>query len=910
MDRTSGRFRCSLVAFPVAAVLWCSVAYAQILVHFDLPAQSLARSLKAIGTATNMDVGFNASQVAGFIAPSLKADLTVDGALARVLAGTGLRPQHLDDHTIVIATMGSSTSDSTEGKPSPTRTSTPVDQPDSPHAMIAADKSSPLLLAQTDASAANNAPNSERKDSGNPADQLQEITVTGSHIRGVTPSSPVIQIGRDEIDQSGYVTVSDVMRSLPQNFAGGSSPQTATGSATNPSNNGSFGGGSAPNLRGLGATSTLTLINGHRLAQDTITGAVDITAIPLDAIERIEVITDGASAAYGSDAVAGVVNILVAAPHDGAKATLSSGYAPDGGGVDKRASVLAGKTWDGGGVLVTYEHESQDSVLASQRDFTSTVYAPYTLLPSTNRNSYFLSGKQDLISGLTASFDGFYTSRGAEFMSTEGLGESFDIPSAVQSYGGTAELRAALPLDWMASLDGTFGNQRTDTTVYMVDAAGPGSTFSSSEHIAGSMRSVEISADGALFAAPGGTARLAIGGGHRREGFDAILGFPGGSSAPIGTGSRGVNYGFGELAVPVIGPRADGPAGSLDLNVSGRFEHYSDFGQTTVPKLGLRYHLTQTLTLRGDWGKSFHAPTLYQVYAPAAITLETLPDPSSPSGVSPTLIRSGGNTGLRPERAKTWTLGTDYKPDWLPESQLSATYFNIAYRDRISQLANPLAALIDPIYAPFVTRSPSSELQQSLINQAGGVLNNYTGAPYDPSAVVAAIDFRNINISRQDIEGLDLLFDKKSHLSAFDVDEFFNGTYLQLRNQITDAVPEQELAGTVFNPPRMRVRGGATVARDGWSGTATVNYTGRESNNLVAGSPTVASWTTIDAQLAYVVPKDEPLSGIRVSLSVINLFDRNPPYLAYNASRIGFNYDVANATPLGRFVTLQLQKSW
>ncbi|HEY4443544.1 MAG TPA: STN domain-containing protein, partial [Steroidobacteraceae bacterium] len=91
------------MAFIVAAAFMCTGVQAQILVHFDLPAQSLARSLKEIGTATNTDVGFSANQVAGLIAPSLKADLTVDGALMRVLAGTGLRPQHLDDHTIVIA---------------------------------------------------------------------------------------------------------------------------------------------------------------------------------------------------------------------------------------------------------------------------------------------------------------------------------------------------------------------------------------------------------------------------------------------------------------------------------------------------------------------------------------------------------------------------------------------------------------------------------------------------------------------------------------------------------------------------------------------------------------------------------------------------------------------------------------
>src|SRR5260370_10439783 len=309
----------------------------------------------------------------------------------------------------------------------------------------------------------------------------------------------------------------------------------------------------------------------------------------------------------------------------------------------------------------------------------------------------------------------------------------------------------------------------------MLNASGPGSSFYYADDSTGSTRTVDMSAEGACFRALGGTARVAIGGGHRREGFGDVVVFPGASNLPIGSGSRSVNYGFGELAVPVIAPRGDGHAGSLDLNVSGRLEHYSDFGQTAVPKLGLRYYLTQTLTFRGDWGRSFHAPTLYQVYAPPAIALETEPDPSSSNGVSPTLVRSGGNPGLRPERATTWTLGVDYKPAWLQQSQLFATYFNIAYRDRISQLADGPAALIDPIYAPFVTRSPSSALQQALINQSVGVLNTYTSTPYDPSSVAAVIDFRNVKISRQNIAGLGLIFDKKSHLSAFDVDEFFNG---------------------------------------------------------------------------------------------------------------------------------------
>jgi hypothetical protein len=96
MRRTLGRVRYSLMLFLAASALRCVEADAQSLVHFDLPAQSLAQSLKEIGTATNTDVGFIANQVAGLLAPPLKATLTVDGALTRVLVGTGLRPKHAD----------------------------------------------------------------------------------------------------------------------------------------------------------------------------------------------------------------------------------------------------------------------------------------------------------------------------------------------------------------------------------------------------------------------------------------------------------------------------------------------------------------------------------------------------------------------------------------------------------------------------------------------------------------------------------------------------------------------------------------------------------------------------------------------------------------------------------------------
>src|SRR5271155_5257164 len=116
MSVISSRVRFYSASFFFLASFGCCAADAQLLVHFDLPAQPLAQSLRAIGTVTNTDVGFSATQVAGLLAPPLKADLTVDGALARVLAGTGLRPKHLDDHTIIIASTETLATDAGERK--------------------------------------------------------------------------------------------------------------------------------------------------------------------------------------------------------------------------------------------------------------------------------------------------------------------------------------------------------------------------------------------------------------------------------------------------------------------------------------------------------------------------------------------------------------------------------------------------------------------------------------------------------------------------------------------------------------------------------------------------------------------------------------------------------------------------
>ena len=137
---------------------------------------------------------------------------------------------------------------------------------------------------------------------------LEEVVVTGSRIRGEAPvGSTLIAVGRDDIDASGAMTATDIVQQLPQvlNFGITAGSRVQSGG----SNNVTYG--SSVNIRGIGPFATLALVNGHRVVPQGTTGfAVDPSVIPTIGLERLEVIADGASAIYGSDAIAGVANFI------------------------------------------------------------------------------------------------------------------------------------------------------------------------------------------------------------------------------------------------------------------------------------------------------------------------------------------------------------------------------------------------------------------------------------------------------------------------------------------------------------------------------------------------------------------------------------------------------------------------
>jgi iron complex outermembrane receptor protein len=865
--------------------------------RFDVPAEPLGKALRDLAIQANRNISYEPSIVAGLQAPAVKGEFTVDDALALILRGTHLRAVSINENTIQILEKTAAT------KPSAT-TSRIGDS--SPGANTAAPDSTSAGTVTT-STGANDSTTVEVK--SRDAKALEEIVVTGTHIRGVSLPSPVIEIGREEIDRSGYTSIADLMLSLPQNFGGG---YNAAGTVGNSQINSRYSdnptGASVPNLRGLGPGSTLTLVDGHRMAAGLPGGGADISSIPIAAIDHIEVVTDSASAVYGSDAVAGVVNVILKRNYTGAETNLSYGFAPDGGGEEKRASQLFGTRWDSGDAFIAYEHVHQDAVDARDRGFASTAPEPNSLLPETQSNSVTLSATQKLTASTSVFVDGLYIARDADiFLTAPFFPAPAESPSSLHKYAVASGFNVDLPGDWKASVFGNVAQDETEETSSFLTT--PSATPRFDERFSGTSRGIEANANGGIVSLPSGEIRLAVGLGYRREGFSDTIGTTSASLATAAAGDRNIRYAFSELSVPLVQHTQRAGLNSLDLVVSGRNERYSEFGGKTVPKVGFVYVPVSSTRIRATWGQAFRAPNLYDTKGIQQLVLLDLPNSVSSGGSSPVLLRYGGNPSLQPETANAWSVGADYSSPDLSGLQASTTFFDVKYSHRIQSIANPYTALTDPLNAFFVTPSPSAAFAQSVYDgYPPSEIFNSTGAPFDPAGIHSILDAREVNVASQTARGADLNVGYKIDAGANTALFFLNGTYLDLTQQNTPQAPQQTLSGLAFYPSKFRLRGGATWKLNAWALTGTVNYLPRETNNQVTPIREVGSWTTVDATLRFAPSLEGVLSGVHFGLAVINVFDRNPPGILTTVQ--GLNYDSSNTNPIGRFVSVQISKEW
>ncbi|WP_044734040.1 TonB-dependent receptor domain-containing protein [Shewanella algae] len=202
------------------------------------------------------------------------------------------------------------------------------------------------------------------------AEQVERIEVTGSRIKRVDMegATPITTITADELAKSGFATVGDALRSSNLN---------AFGSWGGGSNNG-WGSQATVQLKGASAFNTLTLLDGKRMAKSPVLdgGAANINTIPMAAVERIEILTDGASAIYGTDAIAGVVNIILKKDFEGIQLDGRMDRPSNEGGDSSNLSFTGGLNSDKGHLVFTFEHYEQKPIMQSQRWFTQPFVVP------------------------------------------------------------------------------------------------------------------------------------------------------------------------------------------------------------------------------------------------------------------------------------------------------------------------------------------------------------------------------------------------------------------------------------------------------------------------------------------------------------------------------------------------------
>ena len=858
-------------------------------VAFDIEEQSLSKALLEFNEQSGLSVAAPIHLVEGKTAPAVKGEMSPEEALEKLLSNSGLRskPTPSGDAftvTLVSASLGKET--------------TPA-------------RFQVAQVAKTD-----DVREVVERDEEDQEARQDTIVVTGTNIRGVSPdSSPSFVFDRDDINSLGVLNTEQFFERLPQNYQSVGSDAVGTGDGFNAQSTNGI------DLRGLGVGSTLVLLNGRRLA---LAGGTtpDISMLPLGAIGRIEVLTDGASSIYGSDAVGGVVNFVLRDEFEGAETTINYSTATRGDYNAGRFDQSLGKNWDSGNVLAVYSLYSAGPLRAEDRDF-SEAASPFYLSPVEQRHSGLLTGNQDIGDRLTLFGDFLFTLRDSKNFATLAANLSNQIlKNENTQYHGALGGRYNLGKGLVAEVTASYSRLENDQDFTVIRTTG--ATTTGLEETDTSTFEVTGKIDGPLIELGSRQVKFALGGGYREEDF---------ARTDEPDRSRNVTFVFGELFAPFVTEEMDVPLiNRLELNVSGRYADFSDFGDAFTPKYGLLWSPFAGFNLRATYAESFRAPTLnqldeggnfVQIFSPASFGF---PDPFTTDDSSLYyLVGGGGNANLIAEEAESYTFGFDYSPEIVPELSISGTYFNIDYQERVGfgDTTNGFALLRDPFSFPdLFLQNPSPTDFEPLI---GARAFDFSGLMLDVSDPVALandvtviLDNRIRNLAISKVDGIDFSIDYQTTTT---IGEFSGGaalTYiLDFVEQTAPSALEIDAVDVFGSPADLRGRAYVGWSRDGWQSQLNVNYVDGYGNPFSAVQDSISSWTTIDLSSAYTFAESPGSlkNGLTVSLNVQNLLDEDPPFVrlgdATNSGlRAEIGFDPSNANALGRVVSLQVTKAW
>ncbi len=483
----------------------------------------------------------------------------------------------------------------------------------------------------------------------------------------------------------------------------------------------------------------------------------------------------------------------------------------------------------------------------------------------------------------------------------------------------TANLNAALVSSNPATALNVFGGPNPRA---IIDARSPTGIFNqvldAGGHTIITVASAKI--DGPLFRLPGGQVRAAVGARHYEfrwwsNNGTGLLTDP--SFLSPQHVIRRIDSVFGEVNVPLIGDANALPmVQALELNAAGRIDRYNDIGTTSNPKVGVKWVPVDGLNIHGSYGTSFRSPNVFDIYGGTG-NLSVVNQSNPAGGTLPTLLLTGGNPGIQPETAKTYSLGFDFNPSFARGLRIGVNYFDLNITNQVVAFGSDPAILSKEAQLAgtgVITRNPSVQLLQSILagrQVTGGTL------PADLSTLKLFIDGRALNIGKTRASGYDLT-------GSYDVDtaEYgrfrvgFSGIYFsRYTDQIGgSAAVKIDHVNKIFFPPKFRARYYLDWNKGGWTANLTANYLNAYDNTLVTPVQRLKATTTVDFRLAYdlgALPGLGRLKASSIAFDMQNVFNRDPNFVLGDGTGVlgsnsqstpqgGAGYDPTKAFVLGR----------
>ncbi|HTW75022.1 MAG TPA: TonB-dependent receptor [Steroidobacteraceae bacterium] len=868
--------------------------------------------------------------------------------------------------------------------------------------------------------------------------QLQEVVVTGTMIArpAAETAEAITLLNADSLTKQGVTNVEEAMYQLTTN-----TPAVNVAQAV-----GTFsGGGTYANLRGLGDGRTLVLLDGQRLAPNAFSGdAVDLSGIPFSAIDSVEVLREGASALYGSDAIAGVINFKTKKDYQGLQVQGNLDDPQESGGASSQADFIFGHGDlgnDGYNFMITGNYSHNDELKATQRGFSAEGFDPaggYTstndpgtspasiidhngnywqygypackgnpylttyfgncayrysaaadLLPDTHEVSGLMSFTKTLPGNNQVQLQYFYTQSaltgwsGPMFYEFGMDPDSPYFPTAGNLTCISAYSACTKPVDLTDPITAVYtdsgnnrysGNLNVEQRVLLTFSGSNGGwdysgrlnwsrNNNDDRNVAGYPNEAVLAPGGTLsdlidpfsrVQTPAGQALLnsSYVNGVYQLGHDTRWSVDGNASHSLGTafnapqpatfalgfdiegerfaagttpynnlviaatgltdsaeaGSRLIQALFAEVDVPM--------SKSVDLDVSDRYDRYSDFGTTNNGKIALRYQPVRFLTLRGTASTGFRAPTLFDLYGPnfvAASSSGTMgegnPECKPPystewsEAVCSTqgLGVFGGNRHLTPETSQNYDLGAIVQP--IDNMGVTLDYYRIVLKNTIGQVP-----------ATAIYGNPTAFPNLIVTNSAGTLTPSIAEAtdcaPYT-APTCGYILLTDTNTGFIATNGIDASIQYQEHtpIGAFRYD--LEGT----------AVTEFE---------QQQYSGGPTLNLDGWFNELPPAYKWQHNFRVDWTSP-MSMWGAGLANRYYSSYIDEfpdgngnrrivgayslwdiygsynPIKKLTILFGIKNLFNTWPPYTNAFQGNFTSGYNSLNADPLLRNFYLNLK---